>query len=489
MPSLQNNVSKGVLWSAVDVLLRQGSQFVVLIVMARILSPEDFGVMALLALFTGLANVFVDGGFSSALIQRRNVTHLDESTVFFFNLAMGLLVCSALSVSAPYIALLFDKPILRPLTYILALNVFISAFGAIHTTLLTKELNLKLIAKVGGISSTLAGALGIFLASRGFGVWSLALQTLTATSLSTLLLWAWHSWRPLWRFSFSSLRSFFRFGGYLLLIGIIDTLHTNLYSLLIGKLYQTREVGFYDRAQKTQLLPVNFIMLIINRVAFSTFSAVADDKERLARAFRKAQRLAMFVNIPLSLTMIVLAEPIIMTLFGEKWQPSVPILQVLGIVGMMWPIHVLNINALQAQGRSDLFFNIMLVKKIVAISLTIAGSFHGIMALAWAQVAASTFSLLVNTYYSKRFLNFGALRQGLDLLPSLAAAVPMGAAMWLVGHGSYGAYYVKLAAGLSAGGILYLLLAHLFKAEALRELGALLPRRRTSKLTTDGGLR
>jgi teichuronic acid exporter len=489
MSSFQQKITQSVLWSTIDVLMRQGAQFVILIIMARMLTPEDFGVMALLALFVGLANVFVDGGFSSALIQRRNVTHLDESTVFFFNLAMGLLVCSALSVSAPYIALLFDKPILRPLTYALALNVFISAFGAIHTTLLTKELNLKLVAKVGGISSTMAGALGIFLASKGFGVWSLALQTLTATSLSTLLLWTWHSWRPLWKFSFSSLRSFFRFGGYLLLIGIIDTLHTNLYSLLIGKFYQTREVGFYDRAQKTQLLPVNFIMLIINRVAFSTFSAVADDKERLARAFRKAQRLAMFVNIPLSLAMIVLAEPIIMTLFGEQWLPSAPILQVLGIVGMMWPMHVLNLNVLQAQGRSDLFFNIMLVKKTVAITLTVAGSFQGIMALAWAQVAASIFALLVNAYYSKVFLNFGVLRQVLDLLPSLAAAVPAGVVMWLVSHGSYSTYYIEMTVGLLIGGTLYLLLAYLFKAEAFRELSGLLPQRTAPKLSMDRELK
>ncbi|MGJ0484856.1 MAG: lipopolysaccharide biosynthesis protein [Methylomicrobium sp.] len=489
MSSFQRKITKGVLWSAIDVLLRQGSQFVILIVMARILSPEDFGVMALLGLFIGLANVFVDGGFSSALIQRQNITRVDESTVFFFNLGMGLFVCLALCAAAPYIAFLFDKPILRPLTYALAINVFISAFGAIHITLLTRELDFKLIAKVSGVSSILAGVAGILLAVNGFGIWSLASQTLTATLLSTILLWAWHSWRPLWTFNFGSLRSFFRFGGYLLLTGIVDTLHINLYSILIGKFYHTREVGFYDRAQKTQLLPVNFIMQIINRVAFAAFSAVAEDKERLASAFRKAQRLVMFVNIPLSVTMMILAEPIVITLFGEKWLPSAPILQVLGVVGLIWPMHVLNINVLQAQGRSDLFFNIMLIKKTVAISLTVAGSFHGIMGLAWAQVAASAFALLVNAYFSKVFLNLGAIRQVLDLLPSFAAAVPMGAAMWLVNQGPYSADYVGLAIGLLTGGILYLLLTYLFKAEALRELSGMLPLHRIQNLTPDRGQR
>ncbi|EIC29690.1 MULTISPECIES: lipopolysaccharide biosynthesis protein [Methylomicrobium] len=477
MPSLQNNVSKGILWSAVDVSLRQGSQFAVLIVMARILSPEDFGVMALLALFAGLANVFVDGGFGSALIQRQNVTRTDESTVFFFNLAMGFSALVALCVLAPYLARLFDKPILRPLTYAMAANVFIGAFGAIHTTLLTKELNLKLIARIGGIASAVSGALAIGLALEGFGPWSLALQVVAANAVSTLLLWHWHAWRPLWTFSFSSLRSYFRFGGYLLIVALADLLHTHLYSLLIGKFYQVREVGFYDRAQKTQSLPVNFIMLVINRVAFSAFSTLAEDRERLSRAFRKAQRLVLFVNTPLSILTIVLAEPIVLALFGEKWLPSAPLLQVLGIAGLLWPMHILNTNVLKAQGRSDLFFNIMLVKKSVAIGLTVWGSFYGIIAIAWAQVAASVFALAVNAYYSKIFLNYGVFRQLQDLLPSLTAGALAGAAAWLQSQHSGFSCYADLALGTFLAGLVYLLLARLLDVNTLTEFTGLFKKR------------
>jgi teichuronic acid exporter len=477
MASFEQKITSGVLWSAIDVLLRQGSQFVILIIMARILSPEDFGVMALLALFVGLANVFVDGGFSSALIQRQNITHIDESTVFFFNLGMGLVVSLALCALAPSIALLFDKPILRPLTYVMAVNVFINAFGSIHTTLLTKELNLKLIAKVGGISSALSGGLAIFLALKGFGVWSLAIQTVTTSLLSGLLLWKGHSWRPLWTFSFSSLRSYFRFGGYLLIVSFVDILHTNLYSLLIGKFYHIREVGFYDRAQKTQLLPVNFIMLVINRVAFSTFSSLAEDKEKLSRAFRKAQRLVMFVNIPLSVTMIVLPEPIILTLFGEKWLPSAPILQVLGISALLWPMHILNTNVLMAQGRSDLFFNIMLIKKTVSISLTVLGSFYGIMAIAWAQVAASLFALVVNAYFSKVFLNYGIFRQLRDLFPSLIAGAFTGATVWVALRYSDFVYYLDLAFGILLAGLIYMSIAYLTRLHALSEITGMIRKR------------
>lgn len=474
MASFEQKITSGVFWSTIDVLLRQGSQFVILIFMARLLSPEDFGMMALLSLFVGLANVFVDGGFSSALIQRQNISHIDESTVFFFNLGMGLVVSLALYALAPSIALLFDKPILRPLTYAMAVNVFISAFGSIHATLLTKELNLKLIAKVGGISFALSGGLAIFLALKGFGVWSLAIQTVTASLLSTLLLWSWHSWRPLWTFSFDSLRSYFRFGGYLLIASIVDLLHTNLYSLLIGKFYQVREVGFYDRAQKTQLLPVNFIILVINRIAFSTFSSLADDREKLSRAFRKSQRLIMFVNIPLSVTMIVLAEPIILTLFGEKWLQSVAILQVLGLSGLMLPMHILNINILKAQGRSDLFFNLMLVKKTMAIGLTVAGSFYGIMAIAWAQVAASVFALAVNAYYSKIFLNYGVLKQLYDLLPSLFLANLSGLVMWLSLQAFELPPYFELGFAAFIGTAFYLLASHVIRVDSLSEIFGLL---------------
>lgn len=467
-------------------LMRQGVQFAVLIVLARILSPEDFGVIALLALFVGLGNVFVDGGFSAALIQRQEISRRDESTVFFFNLAMGLLAALFLFAAAPLIAEYLGKPILRDLTYAMALNVFIGSFGAIHTTLLTKELNLKVLAKIGAICTGLSGALAIFLALKGFGAWSLAIQIVAASLISTLLLWLWHPWRPVKAFSMVSLRSYFRFGGYLMVIAIIDMLHTNLYSVLIGKFYRVSDVGYYDRAQKTQLLPANFIMLIINRVAFSAFSSIAEDKSRLAQLFRKAQTLVMFVNVPMLVAMIALAEPLIRLLFGEQWLPSVPILQVLGIVGLMWPMHVLNINILKAQGRTDLFFNIMLIKKTVAIGLTVVGSFYGILSIAWAQVAASLFSFLVNAYYSRVYLNYGAMRQILDMLPIIAAALPAGGLMWLVGHAWQGNAMMQLSVGLSAGAIFYLAMAFFLRINALREIVVLLRLRNQPAMSTDG---
>lgn len=471
------NITHSIFWSAIDVILRQGVQFAVLMIMARLLSPEDFGTIALATLFVALATVFVDGGFSAALIQKQDTSLVDESTVFYFNLLMALCVALGLCVAAPWIAAVFDKPVLRFLVWTMALNVLINAFGAIHTTLLTKALNFKLIAKTGGIASLLSALLALILAFNGFGIWSLVAQTLLSSLVSVSLLWWWHDWRPARRFCLDSLRNFFRYGGYLMIIGAIDALHSNLYAFLIGKYYSVREVGFYDRAQKTQLLPVSFLMLIINRIAFSSFSAAADDITKLARGFRKAQRLVMLINIPLAVMMIVLAEPIILLLFGETWRDSAQILQVLGGDALLWPVHMLNINVLKAQGRSDLFFKIMLIKKIVAMSLIVACSFQGIIAIAWAQVIASIFSFGVNAYYSKVFLDYGPLKQLWDLLPCLLIAAVMGLLMHEIVQSLFLPDYQVSIVAVLTGGTFYLGACYLLRVQALKDISGLFAKR------------
>jgi teichuronic acid exporter len=470
MATLRQKTARAILWNALDIFMKQGIQFFVLVALARILAPDDFGVIAILALFTGIANTFIDGGFSAALIQRQNTSHQEESTVFYFNLAMALLAAALLCLLAPWIAKSFTQPVLRYLTYAAALNLFVNALGSIHLTLLTKELNFKTIAQVSSVSSLISGTAAIVLAVKGFGVWSLAVQTVTTSVISVVLLWLRHPWRPGWIFSFSSLRSLFRFGGYLMVIGIIDALDTNLYSLLIGKYYSIRDVGFYERAQKTNQLPINLIMLMINRVAFSVFSSVAGDKKKLRYGFRKAQRIVMYINMPIMAGMVVLADPIIVTLFGDAWLNSIPILQVLGLMGMMWPMHMLNISVLKAQGRSDLYFNLALIKKTVTVILTITGSFYGIIAIAWAQVASSIFSLLVNSYYSRILLNYGIAKQIRDLLPCLATALLSGYGMWQTTYSLKLPDTMELIIALMIGAVLYLTASVIFRIQALWDI-------------------
>jgi teichuronic acid exporter len=482
MTTLHEKTTSAVLWSMLDVSVRQGLQVIVVIVLARILTPEAFGIFAMLALLIGIADALIDSGFSSALIQRQHTTHTDESTVFFFNVGMGALAGLLLCAAAPSIAAFFKQPVLKYVTYAVALDLSVGALGSVHKTLLTKELDFKTTAKVGLVASLTSGALAIILASKGLGVWSLAGQMLAVTVITVILLWIWHPWRPLWVFRFASLRTLFRFGGYLTAVNVINALHANLYSVLIGKFYSVHDVGIYDRAQRAQVTSGNLIMAVISRVAYPVFSATAHDKERLARGLRKGQRLVMFVNIPLMLTIIVLADPIVRSLFGNQWLASVPVLRVLGAVGLMLPMQIFNVNVLMAQGRSDLMFNIMLLRRTVAIGLTVAASFYGIMAIAWAQVLGSMFSLWANSHYTDEFLDYGVFKQFRDLLPYAIASIPAGLGMWAVSSLSDWPPYLKLVVGAGTGAGLYLLASHLLRVDAHTEIIRLLRTRTKSKL-------
>ena len=444
------------MWSALDVLLRHGVQFLALIALARLLTPEDYGVIAMLAIFVGVASIFIDSGFSSALIQRQNITRTDESTVFFFNLTMGLTTALLLCLSAPLIATFFRQPIIEFVTYAMAGNLLVSAFGSIHTTLLMKAMNFKTIAKVGGISSAISGLLAIMLAYHGFGVWSLVAQTITASVISVLLLWHWHPWRPAWEFSVPSLRSCFRFGGFVFLSAFLDVAYSRLNLLLIGKLYTTGELGFYDRALAIRQMPSYVLEAVFNRVAFPLLSRATMDRGNLVKTIRKILIVMMFINVPVMLGIAVVAEPLVFVLFGDRWLPAVPILKVLCLAGVLWPLHTVNLNALLAQGRSDLFFRIEVVKKAVGVSVTLIACQYGVMAIAWALVLTGIIAFFINAHYTAVLLGYGAKAQMLDLLPFVSPAVLVATGGWFLEMGLLWPPLYKLILIVALGSVLYL---------------------------------
>lgn len=463
-------VKKAVSWSMIDVFIRYGLNFLVLIVLARILSPSDFGLVAMLALFVAVSGLLIDSGFSQALIQRQQTTLIDESTIFFFTLVMGALIALILCALAPWIAAFYGQPLLERMTYWMALNLFLNAFGTIHTTLLTKGLDFKTITKAGVVATIVSGGVAVFMAMHGWGVWSLVGQAIATTITTVIMFWLLHPWRPLRVFSFSSLRSFFKFGGFLLWTGFFSTLHINLYALLIGKLHPVQEVGFYSQAQRLQQLPVNIMTNVVGRVAFPVFAAASEDKARLARGMRKALTSVMFINIPLMLGLLLLAEPLVLTLFGTKWLPSVPVVQVLAVAGLMWPLHALNINVLTAQGHSSLNARIQFIKLTIAISLLLIASPYGILAIAYGQVVSSLLAFFVNAHYSRIFLNYGGLAQLRDVLPYLAASVPMVLSIWVVGWTLKLSAQIELFAAVLIGSATYLMVCKLAKLEALESL-------------------
>lgn len=429
--SLRRKSVTAVAWSGAEVFLRQGLQLLVAIILARLLGPEEFGTIALLYLFTGLSLAFIDSGFSAALIQRQDISRTDESTVFWFNLGMGAVTATSLILAAPWIAGFFAVPVLVPLTAVLAASLFINALGAIHQTLLSKRLDFRTPMQVGVAATVVSGITAILLARAGYGVWALAAQALVASMVTTGLYWMLSPWRPGRVFSMASARRLFGFGGYLMAAGLMDVAYSRLYSLLIGKVHGVRDLGLYNRAETTKQIPVEGLSGVLARVAFPVFSEAAGDPDKLRRGVRHALRGAMLINVPMMLGLMVTAEQTLRVVFGEQWVEAAPLLSILCLAGLFWPLHVLNLSVLKAQGHARLFFRLEIVKKTVGVVFLLAGLTQGLAGVAWSQVAFGLVAFLINARYTGRYLGYGPWRQFLDFLPILGVSSGMAAIVFL----------------------------------------------------------
>ena len=463
-----------ILWSGADILLKQGLQFGVSIALARLLSPEQFGTVALLYLFLGIAGGFVDGGLSTALIQKREVTSTDESTVFWFNLSMGFLVAMALFAAAPAIAGFYHLPVLVPLTRLMSLNIVLGALGSIHGTLLSKRLDFRTQMKISGLATVCSGTVAVALAWKGLGVWALAGQTLASTIATTVLLWIFSPWRPSWVFSLASARRLLGFGGYVFAAVMLYAVHSRVYTLLIGRYFSTRELGFYERASSTQQLPVSLLGIVMGRVSLPLFSEAAQDKTRLRRGVQMALRGMMLVNVPAMFGVAATAEPLLLTLFGAKWLPAVPLLRALCLGGVLVPLHGVNLSALVAQGRPDLQFFLEIVKSALSLLFLVGGSLFGVVGIAWGVGCCGVVDFVINAHYTQRSLGYGALAQLRDFLPIIAASVPMALGVYYLGEFWRIAPPIKLTVQVASGAVGFLLTGWLVKLTALRDAVSLL---------------
>jgi len=461
------------LWSAADVFLRQGLQLFITVALARLLSPEEFGTIALLSLFIGISAVVVDSGFSSALIQKQDTTHAEESTVFWFNLAASTIATAVLCLCAPYIAGFYGQPVLVDIIYVVSVTIIFNASGAVHTALLTKRLDFRTQMKIGAMSNIASGAIAVALAWNGFGIWALVAQILSAAIFGNLLLWVFSSWRPLLSFRFSSARSLFGFGGYMVAASLLDTLYNKGYSLLIGKFYSTKDLGLYSQAENTKQFPANMFSAILLRVAFPMLSAISTDKAKLRRAVQLSIRSMMLLNIPMMLGLAMVANTMVEAVFGHKWLPAAAILQVLCVGAVLWPFHVININVLLAQGHSRLVFNLQIVKSIIGIALLVAGSRFGVIGIAWSQVALSCAGFLLNTHYTKSYLDYGATRQLRDNLPAFLACLPMLFVVHALGVYWHASPIMKLAGLSAAGALLFMATSYFAGLAAVKDLFSL----------------
>jgi len=431
--TLKQKAISGLLWSFIDSFAMQGISFIVGIILARMLTPKEFGLVGMITIFIAISSSFINSGFGSALIQKQNCTEKDFSTVFYFNLAMGVLFFWILFFSAPAISRFFNEPQLKLMVRVLGIVLIIDALTIIQRTILTKRIDFKLQTKVSIISSVFSGFIGLTMAFNGFGVWSLVAKQISQQAMNSLLLWLWNRWLPLLVFSMDSFRQLFAFGSKLLVSGLIDTIYRNVYYVIIGKYFTAVELGYYTRAEQFQSLPSANLQSIIGRVSYPVLSTIQDDIPRLRETYKKIIRSTMLITFVLMLGMAAVAKPMILTLIGERWEPCIIYLQMLCFVGMLYPLQALNLNMLNIQGRSDLFLRLEIIKKVLAVPVIIVGVMWGIRAMILGMMLLSLIAYYLNSYWSGRLIGYSSLEQIKDILPSFLLAAIMSAIVFAEG--------------------------------------------------------
>lgn len=473
--SLKKQAVAGMIWTYSQQFGSQFIAFMVSVILARLLLPAEFGLIGMLAIFIGIGGALFDGGLTSSLIRTKELNDDDYSTVFYFNLVCSTFLYGLLYISAPYIASFYHQPSLIFITRVYGLTFIITAFGAVQNTILTRELKFKKQAVITFPALLVGGFVGIYMAYTGFGVWSLVGSALTNASLITLLLWLTANWSPKFIFNKEKFHQHFHYGYKITISGILDIIFTNIYQIAIGRFYAASQVGFYTRANSLMMLPVGNVSGALNRVIFPIFSKVQDDIPRLKNAYKKVMQVVLFIITPLMVLMAVLAEPLIVFLFTDKWLPMVPIFQIISMSGILYPIHLYNLLILQVKGRSDLFLKLEVIKKIMISVVLILTLYFGFYALLWGQLLCSILALFINTHYAGKMLNYSTFSQLKDITPIFVLSVIMAIVIYVLNYLFMDlSDLFRLVICSSGGAIIYIVLAWVFKFESIKDINNLI---------------
>lgn len=477
-PSLKKKTIGGLLWSFGDLIGNQGIQFLIQIILARMLLPEHFGLIGMILVFIALSNSLVDSGFTQALIRERNASQTDYSTIFYFNLLISVMIYGILYAAAPAISDFFNEPQLVSLLRVLSIGIIINAFAIIPKAMFAKEVNFKAQATINLSASIVSGIVAIGLAMAGYGVWSLVLRQLSMNAIQSLLFTLSKRWIPSLVFSIASFKRLFGFGWKLLVSGLIDTFYTNVYFLIIGRQYSATQLGYYTNASRFSEIVSQNLAATILRVTYPVLSSIQDEHERLKQSYTKITKLAAFLIFPVMVGMAAVGEPLVLLVFGEKWLPMVPYFQLLSIAGMLYPILALDLSILQVKGRSDLYLLLEIINKIsLTVLLVLAVWLElGVIGLIGAAILNTYLEFFVNSYFSKREVAYPAKEKVRDLLPIYLLSFAMGAVVWGGGELLDTGVLVKLLLQIAGGIVFYIAacrIAHI--AELKTVYGLLLP--------------
>lgn len=471
--SLKNKTVKGIGWSAVEKFSGHGIQFLVTLVIARILTPKDFGLVGMMAVFIAIAQALVDSGFAEALIRKQDRTEADKCTVFYFNIAISTFLYSILFFIAPLVAEFYKEPQLVQLMRVLCLVVIINSFGAIQRVIFCVSINFKTQAKASLIASVASGIGGIILAYLGYGVWALVIQQILNSIFAVLLLWFFSNWRPQLLYSWKSFRELFAFGSNLLISSLINSLYNNIYQIVIGKIFSATSLGYFSQAKQFTALPSTHITGIFSRVTYPVLSSIQNNNEHLAKNYRKILRTTAFAVFPLMCGLAAIAQPLIRLLLGEKWMFAATLIVPLSFAMMWYPIHSINVNLLKVKGRSDLFLKLEIIKKIIGILVLVVSIPFGLQFMCWLRIVSSLIALFINTYYTGKLINVGYSKQMRDLLPTLTLSLLM-YGLSSISMKIIAVEWLQIILATITGIIFYFSVAYIFKLKELSYLKSLI---------------
>lgn len=425
-------VISNLVWRFAERCGAQLVSFIVSIVLARILAPEDYGTIALVTVFTAILQVFVDSGLGTALIQKKDADEIDFSSVFYFNFVVCLILYLGMFAAAPFIADFYGDVTLVPVIRILSLTIVISGVKGIQQAYVSRNMLFKrfFFSTIGG--TIFSAVLGIAMAYAGFGIWALVAQQLSNTFIDTLILWITVRWRPTKSFSWTRLKYLLSFGWKLLVSSLLDTAYNNLRNLIIGKMYSSSDLAFYNQGDKFPKVIVTNINASIDSVLLPTMSSAQDDKERVKQMTRRAIKTSTYVMAPLMMGLAFCAEPIVSLVLTDKWLPCVPFLRIFCITYMFWPVHTANLNAINAMGRSDWFLRLEIIKKIMGMTILLSTMWFGVMAMAYSLLLSSVLSQIINSWPNRKLLGYGYLEQVRDFAPGILLAVIMGICVYFI---------------------------------------------------------
>ena len=447
----------------------QGIQFIVQIVLARLLSPEEYGMIAIVLVFILLANVFVESGFSTALIQKKNADELDFSSVLYLSLVIATILYIVIFFTAPFVARFYELPILVQVLRVLSITLFVGAFNSIQNAFVARHMLFKklFVSSLGAV--TISGVVGIIAAYNGLGVWALVLQQLTNQLAVAIILWFTINWRPSLLFSFDRINTLFAYGSRLLASSLIDTLYRNLRTLMVGRMFTSSVLGFYNRGEQFPQLIVSNINGSIQSVMLPALSAHQEDKIRVKEMMRRTIITSSFLIFPMMMGMAAVAEALVRIVLTDKWLPAVPFLQIACFSYSLWPIHTANLQAINAMGRSDVFLKLEIIKKIIGLIILIVSLPFGVYAIALGGVISGIISSFINAYPNKQLLNYSYKEQLMDIMPSFFISVIMGLCVYMFNFLNISTLPILLLQ-VCMGMAIYIGLAKLLKIESFNYL-------------------